>query len=67
MFIQLKNGIEGFCALRNMDTYFYFYEETLNYINDYGVEYKLGDYVLVKYIGHDVSRLEIDFSIIKKV
>jgi len=67
MFIQLQNGIEGFCALRNMDTYFYFYEETLNYINDFGVEYKLGDYVLVRYIGHDVSRLEIDFKIIKKV
>jgi hypothetical protein len=50
-----------------MDTYFYFYEETLNYINDFGVEYKLGDYVLVRYIGHDVSRLEIDFKIIKKV
>lgn len=67
MFISLQNGIEGFCALRNLETYFYYYEDTLNYINDYGVEYKLGDYVLVEYIGHDVSRLEIDFKIIKKV
>ncbi|MGI6781839.1 MAG: ribonuclease R family protein [Acholeplasmataceae bacterium] len=67
MFIALQNGIEGFCPLRTLDTYFYYYEETLNYINDYGVEYKLGDFVLVEYIGYDVSRLEIDFKIIKKV
>lgn len=67
MFIELTNGIEGFCALRNLSSYFYYYEDTLNYINDFGLEYKLGDYVLVEYIGHNIDRLEIDFKIIKKV
>ena len=67
MFIELTNGIEGFSALRNMSSYFYYFEETLNYINDFGLEYKLGDFVLVEYIGYNIERLEIDFKIIKKV
>ncbi len=67
MFIELTNGIEGFCALRTLPSYFYYLEDSLNYINDYGVEYKLGDFVLVEYIGYNIDRLEIDFTILKKV
>ncbi len=67
MFIELTNGIEGFCALRNMRDYFYYFEESLNYINDFGTEYKLGDFVIVEYSGYNIERLEIDFKIVKKV
>ena len=67
MFIELSNGIEGFCALRSLSSYFYYLEDTLNYVNDFGVEYKLGDFVLVEYIGYNIDRLEIDFKILKKV
>lgn len=64
MFVILKNGIEGFVALRNLNTYFYYNQETSSYFNDYGIQYKLGDFVTVKYIGYNLDRLEIDFEII---
>lgn len=66
IFVQLENTIEGLVHFSNMlDDYYHFDEEKFHIIGERSNRlYKLGDEVIIKVIGVDISKRNIDFQIV---
>jgi len=65
-FVELPNTIEGFVALRSIETdYFNFMERSLTLVGERTHQvFKIGQKVVVRAVRADVSRREIEFALI---
>ena len=66
-FVELDNLVEGLVHINDLKGFFHYKEESQMLLGDRGVDYRLGDRVLVEVIKANKEERAVDFKIIKKL
>ena len=67
LFVELDNLVEGLVHISDLKGFFHFNEEAQTLLGDRGIDYRLGDRVLVEVTKANKEERAVDFKIIKKL